>query len=173
MNSSRSFPTPPAPIITIISTPGEFADRFGPTKEDYEAVKQFAGTNGLAVAATYNNRLVLDVTGPAAAVQKAFHITLRTYKHPTEARQFYAPDTEPSVRADLPVADIEGLSDYFKPYPKFKRMDVTKLLSKDGSAPEGSGSYIGDDFRNAYAPNTMMTGAGQIVAELFEEDGFY
>jgi len=150
----------------------ELSARFGPTEQDYDAVKEFARSNGLAVAATFNNRLILDVTGPVAAVEKAFHITLRTYQHPTEARQFFAPDSEPAVTVDLPVADVEGLSDFSKPHPRLKKMDVTKITSKSGSAPDGSGSYFGNDFRNAYASNTALTGAGQMVG-LLQFDGFY
>jgi subtilase family serine protease len=163
---------PASPNYRQFLTPAELAARFGPTEQDYEAVKQFAHTNGLAVATTYNNRLVLDVIGPAAAVEKALHITLHTYQHPTEARLFFAPDTEPTVAADLPVADIQGLSDFSRPHPRFKKMDVTKILSKNGSAPDGSGSYFGNDFRNAYASGTTLTGAGQEVG-LLQFDGFY
>jgi len=153
-------------------TPEEFTARFGPTEQDYEAVKQFALTNGLSIQKTYGNRLVLDVTGPASAVEQALHITLRTYQHPTEARQFFAPDSEPTVAADLAVVDIQGLSDFSKPHPKFKRMARAKAGFKDGSAPDGSGGYFGDDFRNAYVPGTSLTGAGQTVG-LLEYDGYY
>src|SRR5690348_1498102 len=38
-------------------TPQEFTERFGPTEDDYQAVKNFAAANGLAVAATYGNRV--------------------------------------------------------------------------------------------------------------------
>ena len=40
------------------------------------------------------------------------------------------------------------------------------------SAPDGFGTYFGNDFRNAYVPGTTLTGAGQTVG-LFEFDGFY
>ncbi len=106
---------PASPIFHQFLTPEELTTRFGPTEQEYEAVKTFARTNGLVITATHPNRLVLDVVGPVAAVEKAFHLTLRTYQHPTEARDFYAPDTEPTVDAALPVADIQGLSDYAKP----------------------------------------------------------
>ncbi len=163
---------PASPNYHHYLTPAELADRFGPTEADYEAVKQFARTNGLTVVATFSNRLVLDVVGPAAAVEKALHITLRTYQHPTESRQFFAPDTEPTLDSDLPVADIQGLSDYSKPHPKFKKMDLAKIQFRGGSAPDGSGSYFGDDFRNAYAPGISLTGVGQMVG-LLQFDGFY
>ena len=150
-------------------TPDELTARFGPTEQDYAAVKEFARTNGLTVAGTFSNRLVLDVTGTAASVEKAFHITLHTYQHPTEARQFFAPDTEPGVSADLPVADIQGLSDFSKPRPHARKAGTVTARPKNGSA--SNGGYIGDDFRNAYAPGVTLTGAGQRVG-LFEYDGF-
>lgn len=35
--------------------------------------------------------MVLDVRGSVADVQHAFQVTLHTYKHPRENRDFYAP----------------------------------------------------------------------------------
>ena len=93
-------------------TPSEFAARFGPTEPDYQAVMKFAEANGLAIAGTHPNRVVLDVEGSVSNVERAFQITLRTYRHPAEARNFFAPDTEPSVPANLSVVTVEGLSDY-------------------------------------------------------------
>ena len=154
----------------------QFTERFGPTEQDYQSVIDFAQRNGLTVAGTSANRLVLDVTGPASAIERAFHITLRTYRHPTEARDFFAPDVEPSVDPGLPVADIQGLSDFSRPHPKIHRLDAAQAAAqatpRSGSAPDGSGDYFGNDFRNAYAPNVALTGTGQMVG-LFELDGFY
>ena len=163
---------PASPNYHQYLLPEEFTARFGPTESDYEAVKAFALTNGLSIAGTHGNRLILDVVGPAAAVEKAFHVTLQTYQHPSEARQFHAPDTEPTVAADLPVADVQGLSDFSRPHPRVKKADVTKIVAKDGSAPDGSGSFFGDDFRHAYVPGTALTGTGQMVGVL-EFDGYY
>src|SRR5436305_3730859 len=78
-------------------TPPEFTSLFGPTEQDYQAAISFAEANGLTVADTHPNRVVLDVEGSASNVEQAFHVTLRTYQHPTEARDFFAPDAEPSV----------------------------------------------------------------------------
>jgi len=167
---------PASPDFHHFLTLTEFADRFGPTEQDYAAVKAFARTNGLVVTGTYANRLVLDVRGPAGAVEKAFHLTLRTYRHPTEARDFFAPDTEPTVAADLPLVDVQGLSNLSRPRPMLHRRTAAQgtrqANSYNGTAPDGSGNYFGDDFRNAYAPDTVMTGAGQVIG-LFEADGYY
>ena len=154
-------------------TPEAFTARFGPTESDYAAVKDFARTNGLTVTAAYRNRLVLDVAGPAAAVEKAFHISLHTYRHPTEARDFFAPDTEPTVETALPVADINGLNNFKLPHPKSLKLSAvqqTKAAPKGGSG--SGGSFMGGDFRAAYAPDVTLRGAGQIVG-LVEFDGYY
>jgi hypothetical protein len=165
---------PASPDFHHFLTLAEFTARFGPAESEYAAVRDFARTNGLAVSATYDNRLVLDLTGPAAAVEQALHVTLRTYRHPTEARDFFAPDTEPSVPADLSVADVQGLSNYSRPRPRLHRRpsSVSSARANAGSAPDGSGNYFGNDFRNAYAPGVTLTGTGQELG-LFEADGFY
>jgi len=98
-------------------TPDQFTARFGPTEAQYQAVMEFARTNGLAITATYSNRVVLDVIGSVSNIERAFHVVLSTYRHPTEPRTFYAPDTEPSVPADLPVLSVSGLSNFQLPKP--------------------------------------------------------
>lgn len=80
----------------------QFTERFGPAQADYERVAEFARAHGLTVTVRHPNRLVLDVEGPVPAIEKAFHIALRVYPHPTEARTFYAPDSEPLL--DLAVS---------------------------------------------------------------------
>ena len=109
MNCSMSFTIPPARIFDKFLTPEEFTARFGPTEADYAAVRDFARTNGLVVTGTYGNRLLLDVAGPVTAVENAFHVTLRTYRHPTENRDFFAPDTEPTVDCGIASGGYPGL----------------------------------------------------------------
>jgi subtilase family serine protease len=153
-------------------TPEEFTQHFGLTTEDYQAVKEFARTNNLTVTATHANRLLLDVAGSAADIQRAFHTTLLTYHHPTENRDFYAPATEPSADARLNIADISGLNNYSRPHPLLKiRSNVTtKVANATGSGL--SGSYMGNDFRAAYLPGVTLQGTGQTVG-LLQFDGYY
>ncbi|HSU56626.1 MAG TPA: S53 family peptidase, partial [Candidatus Dormibacteraeota bacterium] len=167
----------------------EFTERFGPTAEDYEKVATFARASGLVVTATHPNRLILDVTGSVADIEKAFKLKLRIYKHPTEPRNFHAPDVEPSVPDDLPILDISGLDDYMPPRPMdLKRRTNAPPYSRDGpiSFPLGGGTrtndeqqvsfatgsgpggdFLGYDFRAAYAPGVTLTGVGQVIG-LFE-----
>ncbi len=154
-------------------TPAQITERFGPTESEYQAVIRFAETNGLAVVATQGNRLLLDVLGKVSDVEKAFHVTLRTYQHPTEARQFFAPDVEPTVDASLPVLNVSGLNNYSLPHSNFRSRPATAGGPSGASAGSGFfGNYLGYDFRRAYAPGVGLTGAGQMVG-LFEVDGYY
>jgi subtilase family serine protease len=164
---------PASPNYRHYLTPEEFTARFGPTEADYAAVKMFAREKGFTITATHGNRLLLDVAGNASAVERAFHLHLQKFRHPTESREFFAPDVEPSVAALLPVADVAGLSDYVRPQARLHHAEATVAA---GAAPKsGSGSggnFLGNDFRNAYVPGTTLTGAGQMVG-LLEFDGYY
>jgi hypothetical protein len=164
---------PGSPTYRHYLTPEPFAARFGPTEEDYQAVTAFAWSNHLAVTRRHPNRLLLDVEGSVADIEKAFHVTLRLYPHPTERRTFYAPDVEPSVDAGLPVADISGLNNYVLPHPLIrKRMPIPALSNATPNAGSAGGAYRGKDFRAAYLPGVTLDGSGQAVG-LLEFDGYY
>ena len=146
----------------------QFTERFGPTQDDYNAVLQFAKSNGFKVVATSRNRVNLDVVGSVATIEKAFHVTLGVYQHPTEARTFYAPDREPT--ADLPVQlwHISGLDNYSIPKPNYVRRDPS-IPGVGSSATTGSGpsaSFLGSDMRAAYYGGTSLTGSGQSLGLL-------
>jgi uncharacterized repeat protein (TIGR01451 family) len=152
-------------------SPDQFTEIFGPTVEDYEAVKAFATSNRLTVTGTHPNRTLLDVTGSAADIEKALHIKLHYYRHPVEGRNFRAPDTEPQLDLTVPVLHITGLDDYIIPHPLLVNgaaMKGAKPMS--GSGPNGE--YRGNDFRAAYVPGVSLTGTGQSVG-LFELEGYH
>jgi subtilase family serine protease len=154
-------------------TPAEFTQRFGPTEQDYQAVVNFAESHGLTVTATHPNRMVVDVDGTVADVQRTFHVTLRTFLHPTENRTFYAPDSDPSIDGIVPILEVNGLDNYSLPHPnsKIRPSDLSAAVSpKSGSGP--SGTFLGNDFRAAYTPGVSLTGSGQSVA-LLEFDGYH
>jgi subtilase family serine protease len=153
-------------------TPPEFTSRFGPTEQDYQTVIAFAQANGLAVRGTHANRVVLDVEGSVRDIERAFHIALRTYRHPTEPRDVFAPDMNPSVPTNLPVADMWGLTDYGLPRPLSHKADPSKIAAANYNGSGQSGAYQGRDFRNAYVPGSALTGAGQTAA-VAEFDGYY
>ena len=93
--------TPGNPNFRKYLTPAQFTEKYGPTEQDYQALIEFARTNGLTVTATHPNRKLLDISTSVADIERVFHITMRTYQHPTEARTFFAPDVEPSAGSTI------------------------------------------------------------------------
>ena len=65
-NALQRIYDPTSPDFHHYLTPAQFAEKFGPTEEDYRAVKAFAIANGFRVTATDPNRALLDVAGPVS-----------------------------------------------------------------------------------------------------------
>ena len=164
---------PASPDYRHYLTPEQFTQRFGPSEKDYQAVMDFAKARGLTVTATHPNRMILDVEGVVTDIENVFRVTMRTYRHPSEARTFYAPDAEPSLDLPVPILHISGLDNYFIPHPKYHVMPAGKTANAAPNAGSGpGGAYAAGDFRAAYVPGTSLTGAGQTVG-LLQFDGFY
>lgn len=164
---------PASPSFHHFLDPRQFTAAFGPAEKDYQALINFANSSGLTVTATHPNRRLLEVTAPVATIEKAFHVNMREYPHPTEPRTFYSPDVDPSLDLDIPVLSIAGLDNYLIPHPCVHAHPMAQRLTPtpDGGS-ELDSTYIGLDFRSAYVPGVSLTGAGQSVG-LLEFDSYY
>jgi hypothetical protein len=164
---------PASPLYHQYLSLPQFTARFGPTAEDYQNVLEFARANGFQITGVHPNRMLVDVNASVSDIERAFHLNLRVYRHPSESRDFYAPDTEPAVDVSLPVLHVSGLDNCTRPRPASLR----QTSSGNGSNPVPfigtgpGGSYQGKDFRRAYASGVTLTGVGQMVG-LLEFDGF-
>jgi subtilase family serine protease len=149
-------------------TVDQFTAQFGPTQEDYNTALAFAEDSGFRVIATSRNRLIIQVSGTVAAIQRAFHVNMRIYQHPTENRIFFSPDREPAVDLPFQFWHIAGLSNYSIPRPAgLTRRPAS--AEKTSNATTGSGpsaSFLGSDMRAAYAGGTSLTGSGQSLGLL-------
>ena len=162
---------PRSPFYHHFLSVQEFTDRFEPSQQDYDAVIDFAQANGLTVTFTAPNRMIVDVAGPVANIEAAFHVNMGVYQHPTENRTFYAPDQEPT--ADLPVAlwHISGLDNFSIPRPASLRRAAQAKGNAVGTGSGPKGSYYGSDMRAAYYGSGPLTGSGQSVG-LLEFDSY-
>jgi len=156
-------------------TPAEFTERFGPTQAQYDEVLSFAKANGLSVTGGSRDGMEVQVKGKVSDIEKAFHISMLTYQHPTENRTFYAPDREPSADLSFSLWHISGLDNYSIPHPLYVNKDdyaAAKGISPDAvvsHATTGSGpsaSFLGSDMRAAYYGTGSLTGTGQNVGLL-------
>ncbi|MGP8197995.1 MAG: protease pro-enzyme activation domain-containing protein [Limisphaerales bacterium] len=160
------------PIFHHYLTPDEFAAAFGPTEADYQSVIDFAKSQGFTITGTHPNRTLVDVNGAVGDIERALHVHLRLYQHPTENRIFYAPDAQPAIDLQTPVLTIGGLHNYTLPHPCIRLAPGVPPVAGQPQAGSGnSGSYFAGDFRAAYAHGVSLTGVGQAVG-LFELDGY-
>jgi hypothetical protein len=170
-NLLREITDPTSPNYRHYLTREEFTERFGPTEDDYNALKEFARAHGLGVRNEHANRMLLEVDGTVGDIERSLHTTMRVYRHPTEARTFYAPETEPSMDIKTPVLSIRGLDNFALARPRLVLQANGQDASANGSGSGPNGGFSGHDFRAAYAPDTTLTGAGQLVG-LLQFDGY-
>ena len=170
---------PQSPLFRHYITPAQFTERFGPSQADYDTVRSYMEERGLKVTGGSRDGMDLQVQGTVDKVEKAFNVTMRNYKHPTENRTFFSPDREPSTDMAVKLWHVSGMDNFSIPKPKYvKRTDYAAAhgISPDAvvtHATTGSGpsaSFLGSDMRAAYYGGTTLTGAGQHVA-LFEYYG--
>jgi subtilase family serine protease len=156
---------PSSPSYRRFLTVQEFTARFGPSQKDYDAVIRFAKRNGFTVVGGSRDGLDVQLKGSVATIEKAFHVAMGVYQHPTENRTFYAPDREPTVDLPFQLWHISGLDNYSIPHPALTHRDDRNLSVQanfvKGSCP--SGSYCGSDMRAAYYGGTALTGTGQTL----------
>ena len=167
----KDLQDPSNPSYRHFLTVEQFTEKFGPSRDDYEAVKTWAKQNGLRIDSTSRNRMILPVTGSVQNIEKALHVTFGVYQHPTEKRTFFAPDREPTPEMSVRLWSIGGLDNFSTPVSMVSRRDPNTVDSDSiianattGSCP--SKSFCGSDMRAAYYGGTL-TGAGQSVG-IFE-----
>ncbi len=154
---------PASPRYRHFLTVQQFTEQFGPTAGDYYKVISWARSYGLIVASTFPSRLLLKVSGQVADIERAFQVTLQVYQHPTENRQFFAPDVEPSVEQGVLILSVEGLSDFTLPHPMLKRASPGARVSSNTTGSGPGGQFLGSDMRTAYGGGTSLDGSGQVV----------
>ena len=74
---------PASPHFRHFLTSAEFTQQFGPTTGDYAAVTAFLKANGFTVKDTPSNRMLVDVEGSVADIERTLHVQLHVYQHPT------------------------------------------------------------------------------------------
>jgi xanthomonalisin len=162
-------------------TVNQFADQFAPSPAEYAKVVKYLQSKGFTITVQHANRLAVSFTGTTEQIERAFHVTMNNYQHPTEDRTFYAPDREPTLPGlTVPTLLIAGLDNYVLPHSHLRRnphatpkaISHASTLSCYGPpysvnvGTGGCGTYAPSDLRAAYYGGTALTGAGQQIGIL-------
>ncbi|MEE4542445.1 S53 family peptidase [Streptomyces sp. V4-01] len=145
-------------------TKAQFAARYGRSEADVRKVTDFLRAQGLTVGAVHSGNLLVDASGTAAQLQKAFGTRLSTWKEGATGRTFYANDAAPTVPAAVAslVSGVSGLNNH----AKLHHQAPAAVTPHNGPG----GGYTPAQIKGGYNV-TGGTGSGQQVA-LLEFDGF-
>ncbi|GAA2739741.1 protease pro-enzyme activation domain-containing protein [Kitasatospora cinereorecta] len=149
-------------------TPEQFGAKFGATQADVDQVRAFLTAQGLKVGSVSANRQVIDATGSADQVAKAFGTHESTYTDPQQAgATFFANDSAATVPAALAgvVEGVDGLNN--------RTVRTTRIAKPGASTPHATPSGFGPaQYDGAYNLNKVgADGTGTTVA-LWEFDGY-
>ncbi|MGV4982831.1 S53 family peptidase [Streptomyces sp. NRAIS4] len=147
-------------------TKRQFAARFGRTDAEIKQLEDYLRAQGLTIGKVHSGHLLVDASGTAAQLQKAFGTKLSTWKDAETGRSFYANDTAPTLPASLAtlVSDVAGLNN---------RVQLHHQATPHTVSPHNGpgGGYTPAQLKGGYSVSGTYTGSGQKIA-LIEFDGF-
>jgi len=98
----------------------EWTQRFDPSAADEQAVVDWATANGLTVAQRFPNRLIVDVVGSVATIEKALNVTINSYQ--LGSNTGFSNDRDPEIPSNLTgiLHSIGGLQNLHVAHPMNK-----------------------------------------------------
>jgi kumamolisin len=147
-------------------------ETYGASRADADAVAKWALSQGLSVASTDLGHRQVRLVGSAAAVGRAFAVSLTLHKDRRTGQEFRSHDTDISIPADLKdvITGVFGLDTRQVTVRYERRVGRRAMASADPKA-SFPGSFYPTDVAKLYNfPPT--TGAGQKVAILEFGGGF-
>ncbi|WP_329556383.1 S53 family peptidase [Streptomyces sp. NBC_00696] len=146
-------------------TKAQFGARFGRTDAEVKQVKEYLRAQGLTVGKVHSGNLLVDATGTAAQLEKAFGTKLSTWKDAKSGRAFYANETAPTLPTGIAglVSDVTGLNNR----AQLHHQATDTVAPRNGPG----GGYTPAQLKGGYNVSSTYTGSGQKIA-LLEFDGF-
>jgi subtilase family serine protease len=106
----RAVSTPDTPTYRHFLTTGQYVARFAPSQSQVAAVRAWLSGAGLKVTGVGAGNRYVSASGDGAAIQRAFGVSLRNYRHHGRIEQ--APSGDVTMPANLAgqVSGVTGLS---------------------------------------------------------------
>jgi uncharacterized protein (TIGR03437 family) len=158
-------------------SPEQYADRFGPSSNDFARVMAWLRDSGFQMNSTAAARNWIAVDGSVETVERAFHTEIHDYLVDGETR--FANSAEPVVPAEIEplVGGVTGLSNFHmtapsqvppsrKQSPEYSSPDYTKAPGAHLLAPDDIAAIY--DIAALYASG--YDGTGQTLVVIGESD---
>ena len=95
----KTLQDPKSPNFHKYLTPEQWNARFAPSKEDEQAVADWATAQGLTITKRYPNRLIVDVEATSETIEKAFGVTMNSYQIGSNTE--FSNDRDPVIPSQL------------------------------------------------------------------------
>jgi kumamolisin len=152
---ARGLFAPSSPLYGHYLSPAQFGQKFGPSASALTALERQLRRLGLRVVGSYPQETLLRVSATAAAIQRAFGVTLRQYRE-RSGQTYLEPSRAPVVPHQIAslVSQVSGLD--------------THLVGATDSLP-GNGRLQPYDIRTGYDMAPLQesdSGQGATIAVL-------
>ena len=177
---------PSSPSYHQFLSVAEFAQRFGPTTDQQQAVKNYLRQQGFTITQVYPNHLVIDFSGPESLAEHTFGVTINDYRSPL-GRDFFSNANVPTLPAYLAsfvnfIGGLDNANQFYHPPIASRNHNLVNNPHAGASCPSAGVSnggnqvaYIPNQFSKAYNYDGLhsagLQGAGQTVG-VFELDGY-
>ncbi len=186
---------PASPNFHKWLSPEQWADRFGRSTAEVAQAAAWLRSSGFTVNKVWENRLAISFTGSTAVVRKAFNTQMGLFRHPIEARSFFAnlqrPQLPPALDAitisltGLSNAELHHHPDHSQARPISEAEIRAKLQAQEGpggwgarpNAKIGSTDFLGpQDLQLAYGYQSLISGgvanqgSGQSIGNIIDSD---
>jgi subtilase family serine protease len=159
---------PQSPMYHKWLTADEVADRFGPSDDDVKAVTDWLTSHGFTVHGIYPANGVIDFSGSAGDIRKAFHTEIHNLS--VGGKHHIANASDPMIPAALAdaVQGVVSLND-FRPQPMLRP-------KKNFTIDQFTQALVPGDLQTIYNINPLyargISGKGQTIAVLEDSDLF-
>ena len=148
---------PKSPSFHRFLTQRQIADRFGPSRADYDSVLRWMRSKGFKLERGSKNRLTLTMRGTRADAERAFDVRIADYR--IGGRTFRANDGDPALPLQLAsrVQSITGLSNLAIPSRSAPDSGLAALPA--GSAPDWE---VTSEICFPFTPTTTPSAFGTV-----------
>jgi hypothetical protein len=108
----QALMTPGSPQFHKFLTADQWIARFAPAAADEQAVVDWATSQGLTVTHRFSNRLIVNMEGPMATIEKALQVKINNYQ--MDGYTYFANEHEPVLPAGVAgmIRNVEGLHNF-------------------------------------------------------------
>jgi subtilase family serine protease len=142
-------------------TTGEYARRFGPTEQDFNAVAAWLDRSGFQITGGSQQEGIVRFSGSVATVEKAFNTKIMTFRDGSK----FGNTTEPEIPASFApiIGEVTGLQNLGRLEPAYKSGGIQGLPAARPSKISPPAAKLISDFSPAFSM-TLVGGTGDTFA---------